>query len=76
MNETFYYQYLLCAGSYHGHLSGCMGAQGWRGLAYAIGQGLVWPAVWFPSLGSIIGGLIWITIIVFLLILGLFMRKS
>ena len=24
--------------------------------AYAIGQGLVWPAVWFPSLGSIIGG--------------------
>lgn len=52
------------------------GAQGWRGLAYAIGQGLVWPAVWFPSLGSIIGGLIWITIIVFLLILGLFMRKS
>ncbi|QLX96717.1 hypothetical protein [Enterobacter sp. RHBSTW-00593] len=52
------------------------GTQGWRGLAYAIGQGLVWPAVWFPSLGSIIGGLIWITIIVFLLILGLFMRKS
>ncbi|BEU79951.1 TPA: hypothetical protein OZV64_003588 [Escherichia coli] len=52
------------------------GAQAWRGLAYAIGQGLVWPAVWFPSLGSIIGGLIWIIIIVFLLILGLFMRKS
>ncbi len=52
------------------------GAQVWRGLAYAIGQGLVWPAVWFPSLGSIIGGLIWIIIIVVLLILGLFMRKS
>ncbi|HAF2131180.1 TPA: hypothetical protein G9F27_005535 [Salmonella enterica] len=52
------------------------GAQAWRGLAYAIGQGLVWPAVWFPSLGSIIGGLIWIIIIVVLLILGLFMRKS
>ncbi|HCT9254198.1 TPA: hypothetical protein OUB85_000741 [Enterobacter hormaechei] len=52
------------------------GTQAWRGLAYAIGQGLVWPAVWFPSLGSIIGGLIWIIIIVFLLILGLFMRKS
>lgn len=50
--------------------------QAWRGLAYAIGQELVWPAVWFPSLGSIIGGLIWIIIIVFLLILGLFMRKS
>ncbi|MER1598672.1 hypothetical protein [Enterobacter hormaechei] len=52
------------------------GTQAWRGLAYAIGQGLVWPAVWFPSLGSIIGGLIWIIIIMFLLILGLFMRKS
>ncbi|MEH8388843.1 hypothetical protein RAH07_22690 [Klebsiella pneumoniae] len=52
------------------------GTQAWRGLAYAIGQGLVWPAVWFPSLGSIIGGLIWIIIIVFLVILGLFMRKS
>ncbi|EPF4548790.1 hypothetical protein ACSSQJ_004814 [Klebsiella aerogenes] len=52
------------------------GTQAWRGLAYAIGQGLVWPAVWFPSLGSIIGGLIWIIIIVFVLILGLFMRKS
>ena len=52
------------------------GPQAWRGLAYAIGQGLVWPAVWFPSLGSIIGGLIWIIIIVFQLILGLFMRKS
>lgn len=52
------------------------GAQAWRGLAYAIGQGLVWPAVWFPSLGNIIGGLIWIIIIVVLLILGLFMRKS
>ncbi|WP_395677098.1 hypothetical protein [Enterobacter sp.] len=52
------------------------GAQAWRGLAYAIGQGLVWPAVWFPSLGSIIGGLIWIIIIAVLLILGLFMRKS
>lgn len=52
------------------------GAQAWRGLAYAIGQGLVWPAAWFPSLGSIIGGLIWIIIIVVLLILGLFMRKS
>ncbi|MEN0635524.1 MULTISPECIES: hypothetical protein [Enterobacteriaceae] len=52
------------------------GPQAWRGLAYAIGQGLVWPAVWFPSLGSIIGGLIWIIIIVFLLILGLCMRKS
>ncbi|HHA1257654.1 TPA: hypothetical protein ACOEEM_002301 [Enterobacter asburiae] len=52
------------------------GTQAWRGLAYAIGQGLVWPAVWFPSLGSIIGGLIWIIIIVYLLILGLFMRKS
>lgn len=52
------------------------GTQAWRGLAYVIGQGLVWPAVWFPSLGSIIGGLIWIIIIVFLLILGLFMRKS
>ncbi|MGR7330298.1 hypothetical protein ACU60Q_03345 [Klebsiella aerogenes] len=52
------------------------GTQAWRGLAYAIGQGLVWPAVWFPSLGSIICGLIWIIIIVFLLILGLFMRKS
>lgn len=52
------------------------GAKALRGLAYAIGQGLVWPAVWFPSLGSIIGGLIWIIIIVVLLILGLFMRKS
>ncbi|ENU2131604.1 hypothetical protein ACE60T_001803 [Salmonella enterica] len=52
------------------------GAQAWRGLAYAIGRGLVWPAVWFPSLGSIIGGVIWIIIIVGLLILGVFMGKS
>ncbi|WP_157982878.1 hypothetical protein [Pantoea ananatis] len=32
------------------------GAQAWRGLAYAIGRVLVWPAVRFPSTAALSAG--------------------
>lgn len=50
------------------------GEQASRGLAYAIGQGLIWPAAWFPTLGNIIGGIIWLCVIAGLL-LAYYARK-
>lgn len=34
-----------------------------KSFAYNLGQGLVWPAVIFPGLGKIIGGIIFIGLI-------------
>lgn len=30
----------------------------YKGLAYNIGRGLVWPFIWFPTLGAIVGSLL------------------
>ena len=32
------------------------GHQSYKSFAYHLGQGLVWPAVMFPSVGKFIGG--------------------
>jgi Na+/proline symporter len=40
-----------------------LGASNTHGFAYHLGQGLVWPAVMFPSLGKAIGGVIMLVII-------------
>lgn len=33
------------------------GPQSYKSFAYHLGQGLVWPAVMFPSVGKFIGGM-------------------
>lgn len=33
------------------------GHQSYKSFAYHLGQGLVWPAVMFPSVGKFIGGI-------------------
>ena len=49
------------------------GQDRFHGFAYNLGKGIVWPAVMFPSLGRLIGGLIWIAVIV---IITLFVRAK
>ena len=44
------------------------GRYAYKGFFYNLGQGLIWPAVVFPSLGKMIGGLIWIVVIFCLLV--------
>jgi hypothetical protein len=34
------------------------GDNGYRGLAYNLGRGLVWPFALFPSLGNFVGAII------------------
>lgn len=34
------------------------GKESYKSIAYHIGQGLIWPAVIFPSVGKSIGGII------------------
>lgn len=34
-----------------------------HGFAYHVGQGLIWPAVMFPSIGKAIGGVIMLVVI-------------
>jgi hypothetical protein len=34
-----------------------------HGFAYHLGQGVIWPAVMFPSLGKAIGGVIMLVVI-------------
>ena len=46
------------------------GKQSYKPLAYHIGQGLVWPAVMFPSIGKLIGGIVIILVIVALTVFG------
>lgn len=45
----------------------------YKGLAYNLGRGLIWPAVWFPSVGKVIGGLI---IFGFIAYIMLFTKKA
>jgi hypothetical protein len=44
------------------------GRYAYKGFFYNLGQGLIWPAVVFPSVGKMIGGLIWIVVIFCLLV--------
>lgn len=39
------------------------GQQSYKSFAYHLGQGIVWPAVMFPSIGKFIGGLLILLII-------------
>lgn len=40
-----------------------------KSFAYNLGQGLVWPAVMFPSLGKLIGGAV---LVIFILAITIF----
>lgn len=44
----------------------------YKGFAYNLGRGLVWPTIIFPSLGKVIGGII---IIAFVGYIALFSKK-
>lgn len=39
------------------------GDYSYKGFAYNLGAGLVWPCVWFPTLGKIVGGIITLIVI-------------
>lgn len=43
--------------SFWGHLR-------YESMGYIAGSSLVWPAVWFPGLGEIIGGIIFIALFI------------
>jgi len=38
----------------------------YKGVAYNIGRGLVWPFIWFPTLGAIVGGIILVLFIAYI----------
>lgn len=42
------------------------GQYNYKSFAYNIGQGLVWPAVMFPTVGKIIGGILILCLVGFL----------
>lgn len=46
------------------------GDHSYRGFAYQLGQGLVWPAIWFPSIGKIIGGIVILVVISAVMLFG------
>ncbi|MDO9178709.1 MAG: hypothetical protein Q7U16_10430 [Agitococcus sp.] len=46
------------------------GQYDYKGFAYNLGRGLIWPAVMFPSLGKAIGLLIIIGFIAFVTMFG------
>ena len=50
------------------HLSTLLGQYNYKSFAYNIGQGFVWPAVMFPVLGKIIGGILILLFIWFVVI--------
>lgn len=39
------------------------GPSAYRGFAYNLGSGLIWPVVLFPGLGKLLGGLILLAVI-------------
>jgi len=47
--------YLVLAGDYD-----------YKGFAYNLGRGLIWPAVWFPAFGKFLGGLFIIAFVAYL----------
>jgi len=44
------------------------GDYNYKGVAYNIGRGLVWPCIWFPTLGTIVGGIITLLVIGYLVL--------
>lgn len=49
------------------------GAEAYKGFAWNLGKAVVWPVVIFPSLGKLIGGIVWILVIGAILV---FARKD
>jgi phosphate/sulfate permease len=49
------------------------GPDSMRGFAYNLGKGIVWPAVVFPSLGYLIGGIV---IVLFVTFVALFVNPT
>lgn len=47
-----------------------------RSFAYNLGGGLVWPAVWFPSLGKAIGAVLLVVIIAIIGIIQYIKNRS
>lgn len=45
------------------------GQYAFRGFAYNLGRAAVWPAVVFPTIGTILSGLIWLLVIGAVLVL-------
>lgn len=43
------------------------GDHAYRGFAYNLGRALFWPVTVFPSLGAIVGGIVWAVVIGLLL---------
>ena len=42
------------------------GEYAYRGFAYNLGMGIVWPAVLFPSFGRAIGGFIMVSFVLYI----------
>lgn len=47
------------------------GSQSYKSFAYHLGQGIVWPAVMFPSVGKFIGG-----VLILLIVGGLLLKPK
>lgn len=45
------------------------GDNAYKGLAYNLGTGLVWPAIIFPEFGKLIGGIVTVAIVLALTVL-------
>lgn len=54
------YIFLAVATTLYGSI---WGDYNYRGFAYNLGRGLVWPCVWFPTLGTIVGGIITLLVV-------------
>ena len=39
------------------------GSNAYKGFAYNLGAGVIWPAILFPSLGKVIGGILMLLVI-------------
>ena len=44
------------------------GDHAYRGFFYNLGTSLVWPAVIFPALGNVIGGIVMVVVVVAVLV--------
>lgn len=54
----------IVIGVFFGIYGWLFGSQGYKGFAYNLGMGIVWPAIIFPGLGKLIGGLIVVALVV------------
>lgn len=48
----------------------------YQSLGYHLGRGLVWPAVWFPSLSKAIGAVLFVAIIAIIGIIQFIKNRS